>query len=152
MPEGKGYKPISTVKPKSKVKRKIHELTKGSKAYTPASPALAREQKSLGSAARRLRKKQSEVYGSSKPKKKDRYDKPSYGDKLILGGLKAYSSVKKDVKRGVGLAKKDLKKVAGKITRKKKKASSETGRTKVISGSLGKAGVEKKTIRRMKGK
>lgn len=57
-------------------------------------------------------------------KKQDKFDRPSWGDKLILGILR----------------------------RGKKKKSLTTQRTKDISSKLKKAGIDQKTIDRLKGK
>lgn len=54
----KNYVPISHVKPKSKLRRRINELIHGEKTYLPASEALKREQESLTTHATRLRKAQ----------------------------------------------------------------------------------------------
>jgi len=62
----KNYAPISTVKPKGKLRRRINELIHGEKTYLPRTPALKKEQEMLSKEARELRKMQRKVYGNKK--------------------------------------------------------------------------------------
>ena len=67
---------------------------------------------------------------------KDKFDKPSLGDKIILGMLRKLKGDKKpNLKAG-----------------KKPKPASKFKRASAISSQLRKAGIDQKTIDRMRGK
>lgn len=65
----------------------------------------------------------------------------TYGDKLILGGLKMWKEVKSGAKKQF---KSDISKVKNTLKRKKKKDSPKftTTRTKAINTGLNKAGID----------
>ena len=90
--------------------------------------------------------------GKSNPflhKKKDKYDKPSYADMAILGGLRLVKGIKAGAKKQF---KADVGYVKSKLKRKKKAPKSiTTSRTKVIEKAVGDIS-ETKQFKRMRGK
>jgi len=76
---------------------------------------------------------------------KDKYDKPSYADMLILGGLRIGVGAKKQFKKDIGKLKKALKR------KKRKKKDYVTTRTSGITKMAGDVAKEK-SFKRMRGK
>jgi len=70
---------------------------------------------------------------------KDKYDKPSYSDRLILGGLRTLRTAKAGVKRDLGKLKRKLK-------RKKRKKPIVTTRTSGVQRDLAAAGITKEDM------